>query len=229
MKIKGLTDIFFDLDHTLWDFDRNSKHAFQRIFETHRIDVQIDNFIKHYEPINDKYWKLFRENRIDRTQLRRGRLQEAFALLDQDVSLDTIDALADSYIQELPGNNHLFSDAIPVLDHLAKQYRLHIITNGFRQVQHEKIANSGIREFFVTVTTSDDAGVKKPHPDIFHYAIDQAKVLPQHSLMIGDNLEADIEGARRVGMKTLFFNYRKEAVPPQDVAVNRLMEILNYL
>lgn len=229
MKFKTITDIFFDLDHTLWDFDRNSRYAFERVFLTHKLEVEIDAFLKYYEPINHRYWKLFRENIISQEELRRGRLLETFSLIKMNVSIDKIDALIQSYIHELPGDNHLFDGTIDILNHLQKRYRLHIITNGFKEVQLLKIKNSKLESYFSTITTSDETGVKKPHPDIFYNAINKAKATPEKSLMIGDSMEADIEGAQKVGMKTMFFNHRNEKSTLPSVCIKQLNEIKNYL
>lgn len=229
MKIKSLTDIFFDLDHTLWDFDRNSRYAFERVFLRHGVNLKIDEFLVHYEPINHKYWKMYRENMITQQELRRGRLRDTFFLMKQDISPDDIDAFAKSYIDELPVNNYLFDGTLEILDHLKRRYRLHIITNGFKEVQLLKIRNSKIDKYFTTVTTSDEVGVKKPHPDIFYSAIRKASVRPEYSLMIGDSFEADIEGARKIGMHTLFFNHRNEKISESEKIIRHLKEIKNYL
>ena len=141
-----VTDIFFDLDHTLWDFDKNSKLAFARVFEKHEIDVEITDFIKEYEPINFNYWKLFREDKVTKRELRRGRLIEAFSIFNLNFNNRKIDVLADSYIEELPGDNHLFDGAEMILNYLSNKYILHIITNGFKDVQHLKLKNSGIKK-----------------------------------------------------------------------------------
>lgn len=229
MKLNSITDIFFDLDHTLWDFDRNSRHAFERVFLRHQLDLEIELFLKHYEPINHRYWKMYRENKITQTILRRGRLQETFALLKLEFRETEIDEFAKSYIEELPGDNFLLDGAYDILDHLIPRYKLHIITNGFKEVQLLKIKNSKLDKYFTTITTSDEVGVKKPHRDIFYTAIEKAKINPRNSIMIGDSFEADIEGARQVGMKTLFFNHRGEPTSGSENIIKQLKEIKNYL
>jgi len=138
MNNQSLTDVFFDLDHTLWDFDKNSMLAFKRVFKKHSIDIAINDFIEVYEPINFNYWKLFREDKVTKVNLRRGRLTDTFALFNIIFTSKKIDALADSYIDELPGDNHLFSGAEIILEYLIDKYKLHIITNGFNDVQHLK-------------------------------------------------------------------------------------------
>ena len=230
MNIDLITDIFFDLDHTLWDFDKNSKLAFERMFARHSIPVNLQEFIEVYEPINFEYWKLYREERIDKQGLRRGRFTDAFQPFGIEFSIPELDVLADAYIQELPKDNHLFEGAVDVLKYLsAKEYKLHIITNGFSEVQHLKLRNSKIESFFVTVTTSEEVGVKKPNPLVFNTALDKANVAARHSLMIGDTFEADILGAEAVGMQTLFYNYRNETPPSDYRIINDIPEIKNIL
>jgi len=229
MNIQSLTDVFFDLDHTLWDFDKNSKLAFERVFKKHRIDIAINDFIETYEPINLNYWKLFRQDKVSKEELRRGRLTETFALFNLNFTLKKIDDLADSYIDELPKDNHLFNGAEMILDYLAEKYTLHIITNGFSDVQYLKLKNSGIIKYFSTVTTSEEVGVKKPNPIIFNTALKKAKTKASTSLMIGDTFDADILGAERVGMKTMYYNYRKEPLPEKYIIVDTLNEIKRYL
>ena len=229
MTNNSITDVFFDLDHTLWDFDKNSRLAFERVFRSHNIEINLSDFIKEYEPINLHYWKKYREETISKEELRRGRLMETFSSLKISLTLLKIDLLATSYIEELPVDNYLFENAFEILDYLATKYKLHIITNGFEQVQQLKLRNSGIQKYFDTVTTSEDAGIKKPHPYIFQTALKKASVAPNCSIMIGDSLEADIVGARNAGMHALFFNYRNEVIDSSCSSINKLLEIKNFL
>jgi putative hydrolase of the HAD superfamily len=229
MSKDGIKHVFFDLDHTLWDFDRNSSLAFKRVFLKHKIDLEIATFVNVYEPINFDYWKLYREERVSKEDLRRGRLIDTFSSLNMKFPMSEIDAMSVTYIDELPIDNHLFDGTIEILEYLQRKYRLHIITNGFQEVQHLKLKNSGISEFFVTVTSSEEVGVKKPNPLVFQKALDKAKAFPKQSIMIGDTFEADILGAEAVGMKTLFYNYRKEEIPERYPLVNHLLEIKSHL
>jgi len=224
-----VTDVFFDLDHTLWDFDKNSMLAFKRVFKKHAIAIAIEDFMKVYEPINFNYWKLFREDKVSKKELRRGRLTETFALFKLNYTLVKIDELADSYIEELPKDNHLFSGTEIILKYLANKYTLHIITNGFNDVQHLKLKNSGIKKHFSTITTSEEIGVKKPNPLIFISALKKANVEASSSIMIGDTFEADILGAENVGMETMYYNYRKESIPQKYTIVNHLLDIKRHL
>ena len=99
---RNITDIFFDLDHTLWDFDKNSMLAFNRVFSKHNINIELVSFIEIYEPINLKYWKLYREEKVNKPELRRGRLKDSFKYFDLTFKEDILDKLAESYIDELP-------------------------------------------------------------------------------------------------------------------------------
>jgi len=229
MIIKEITDVFFDLDHTLWDFDRNSKLAFERVFLKNKIGIDLDTFISIYEPINFEYWRLFREEKVTKEALRHGRLLDSFKKLNMEFSLEVIDTLSVSYIDELPHDNHLFDGAEDILKYLQKKYKLHIITNGFEEVQHIKIKNSGIASFFSTITTSEEVGVKKPNPLVFEKAMQKANVNASASVMIGDTFEADILGAEVVGMHTIFYNYRFDEVSNDYNVITNLTEIKNFL
>jgi len=225
----SITHVFFDLDHTLWDFDRNSALAFARVFKKHAIQVPVEDFISVYEPINFEYWKRFREERVSKQNLRRGRLIDTFSRFNQNYPLDTIDTLAVAYIDELPEDNHLLDGAAEILEYLAPNYNLHIITNGFQEVQKLKLQKSAIGHFFDTITSSEEVGVKKPNPLVFKAALKKASAGSSESIMIGDTFEADILGAEGIGMKTLFYNYRKEEIPSKYLLVNHLLEIKNHL
>ena len=224
-----LTDIFFDLDHTLWDFDKNSGFAFAKIFEIHDILVPYDEFLKIYSPINFQYWKWYREERVTKAQLRYGRLKKTFDKMGISVTDDIIHKLSEDYITHLPSINHVFDGTFELLDFLKPKYKLHIITNGFEEVQHTKMERSGLAPYFDTITSSETAGVKKPHPRIFEMALASAKTQAAHSMMIGDTYEADILGAEAMGMRTICFNYHKIKLPDTVTRVDHLSEIPKYL
>ncbi|MGB0185525.1 MAG: YjjG family noncanonical pyrimidine nucleotidase [Flavobacteriaceae bacterium] len=221
--------LFFDLDHTLWDFDKNSALTFEKIFEINNIEVELNSFLDVYMPINLAYWKLYREEKIDKTSLRFARLKDAFDALGVKVSTQLIYKLSDDYITHLSTFNHLFDGTITILDYLKPKYTLHIITNGFKEVQHGKLNKSGIAHYFETVTNSEMVGVKKPNSKIFKHALDLAKATAEQSLMIGDNLEADILGALNFGIDAVCFNYHKENIPNEIESINQLLELKQYL
>ncbi|MDH7914537.1 YjjG family noncanonical pyrimidine nucleotidase [Winogradskyella sp. SYSU M77433] len=199
--------VFFDLDHTLWDFDKNSGLTFEKIFKLNAIDVELNSFLNVYEPINLNYWKLYREERVTKPQLRYGRLKDAFDQLELVVEDDMIHHLSEAYIEHLSSFNYLFEGTHELLKYLEGKYELHIITNGFSEAQEKKMITSNIRTYFKTVTNSEMVGVKKPNPKIFNFALEVAKAKANESIMIGDSLEADIEGAHKVGMDTIHFDY----------------------
>ncbi|MDA9575801.1 YjjG family noncanonical pyrimidine nucleotidase [Flavobacteriaceae bacterium] len=221
--------LFFDLDHTLWDFDKNSALTFEKIFEINHIQVELEDFLEVYVPINLAYWKLYREEKIDKNSLRFARLKDAFDALGIQISTAQIYKLSEEYINYLSTFNHLFEGTIQILDYLQPNYTLHIITNGFKEVQHGKLNKSGIAYYFETVTNSELAGVKKPNPKIFKLALHMAKASKVESLMIGDNLEADILGAVNFGIDALFFNYHKDSIPRHIESIDKLVELKRYL
>ena len=225
-KIK---DVFFDLDHTLWDFDKNSKHTFKKILVDNEINIDINIFLETYGPINTDYWKLYRENNISKDKLRYGRLNDTFKVLNIDISTKIIYKLSDDYIKHLSSFNFLIDDTIPILKYLDSRYKLHIITNGFQEVQNFKLINSGIDIFFKTITNSEMAGVKKPNQKIFQLAINKAKTDFNSSIMIGDNLDADIHGALNAGMDAILFNYHKISVPKGVNSIDKLIELRDLL
>lgn len=229
MKLTNVDHIFFDLDHTLWDFDKNSGLAYAKIFEKHSIQADLATFLSIYEPINFQYWKWYREDRVTKKQLRYGRLKKTFEILKMKVNDSLIDRLSEDYITFLPDHNHLFDGALEILGYLNAKYTLHIITNGFHEVQHQKLDNSKIACYFETVTSSELAGVKKPNPKIFHHALDVAGAHSEQSVMIGDTYEADILGAHGVEMRSICFNYHKATMPSEQRVIDKLIEIKKYL
>ncbi|MEM5565320.1 YjjG family noncanonical pyrimidine nucleotidase [Psychroserpens sp. AS72] len=229
MKLNGIKHIFFDLDHTLWDFDKNSALTFEKIFEVHALDLATNDFLKAYEPINLDYWKLYREEKIDKVSLRYKRLKDTFDAVGFRVSDDVINQLSEDYITYLTTFNHLFDGTLDLLDYLQPVYDLHIITNGFEEAQQRKMDNANISKYFKTITNSETAGVKKPNPIIFNHALQVSNAKPSDSLMIGDNYEADILGAIDVGLDVILFNYHNYNAEPHIKQVNQLLDLKKYL
>ena len=229
MKFNNIQHIYFDLDHTLWDFDKNSALTFEVIFKKEKVDIDLNGFLDAYLPINENYWKLYRDNQISKESLRTGRLRDCFESMNMTVSLEVIESLSNRYIEFLPGFNNLLEDTLEVLEYLNPKYQLHIITNGFEEIQHSKLVNAQISEFFKTVTTSEEAGVKKPHPEIFIKAMGKSQAVAAQSLMIGDSFEADIVGAQKVGMQSLFFDYYRKEPPSQTPRIQKLKQLMDCL
>ena len=171
---RHLTDIFFDLDHTLWDFEANSSATFNEILTAYNFSFDAATFMQAYSPINHAFWKLYRENKITTEELRFVRLQKTFEAINAPQNRETINALSNAYIDQLSTHTHIFEGTISLLQYLKSNYCLHIITNGFENVQQEKMANAGLASYFDVVLTAEKAGVKKPHPDIFNQALSLA-------------------------------------------------------
>ena len=224
-----ITDIFFDLDHTLWDFEKNSALTFEKILREHQVDIDVPKFIKVYIPSNLSFWKLYREEKISKEELRYQRLKTVFDALDFQISDAKIDLLADAYIAHLPFNNHLLPNTIDILDYLRPKYRLHIITNGSQDIQDKKLKNANIYRYFDQIINAEMAGVKKPNPIIFKLALEKAGTAPEKSLMIGDSLEADILGALASGFHALHFNGHNGPQHENCEMIHDLCEIKNFL
>ncbi|MEJ6792915.1 MAG: YjjG family noncanonical pyrimidine nucleotidase [Lacinutrix sp.] len=228
MKSK-ITDVFFDLDHTLWDFDKNSALTFDIIFKKNNIVLDTERFSKIYQPINLKYWKLYRDEKVSKSNLRYGRLKEAFDALNMVVEDHVINQLAIDYIDYLTTYNHVFDGTIEILDYLKPKYKLHIITNGFKEVQQTKLDKSNIAHYFETVTSSEAVGVKKPNPKVFNHALSLANIRKENAIMIGDNYEADILGALNIGLDAICFNYHNVVLENEIKAVKHLLDLKKYL
>ncbi len=224
-----LTDVFFDLDHTLWDFEANSEATFEQLFSAYNFSFDTATFMQVYSPINHAFWKLYRENKITTEELRFVRLQKTFEALNHPQEDSLINILSDGYIAQLSTHTHLFEGTLALLDYLKPKYRLHIITNGFENVQQKKMENSGLAPYFDQVLTAEKAGVKKPHPNIFKQALALANTTADKAIMIGDSYEADIEGALAMGMQAIQFNSHQEPFHLHCPLVEKLIEIQQYL
>lgn len=225
MNKQQIKALYFDLDHTLWDFEANSALAFESLFKEYAIALDLNEFLAVYIPNNNVYWKLYREGKIDKETLRFERLKTVFDRLNYAASNTLIDDMSDAYIQTLPEYNMLFDGAIEILTALKQHYALHVITNGFQDVQYFKMRNSGLLPFFDTVTDSSSVGVKKPDPKIFEHALKVGGVFPHESIMIGDNLEADIEGALATGMHAVHFMPLEKKHPTHYIEIEKLHEL----
>ena len=224
-----VTDLFFDLDHTLWDFERNSKLTFQKIFSELKINIPLEHFIKNYRPINLSMWKKYRKNIISQKELRYVRLKKTFESLNKTIEPKIINDISKLYIDYLSSYPHLFPGTINVLNELSDRYNLHIITNGFKNIQYKKLESSGIVKFFKNVFTSEDFGYKKPHPLIFKKALEITDTSPSCAIMIGDNLEVDILGSMQQGMQAIHFNSNNDPLHNHCIIIDNIDEILNFI
>ena len=201
--------IFFDLDRTLWDFDAAAEVAFERIYDQYHLkDFGIPSaheFHEVYHPLNEQLWVLYRADKITKDELNRTRFMkplEHYGIHDTAMA----DHLSEDYVYWSPRIVRLVPGTMELLDYLKSKYHLHLITNGFQEVQHTKLNGSGLEPYFETLTVSEEVGVKKPNPEIFHYALRKAHATAEESIMIGDEMAVDIDGARAAGMDTVFFN-----------------------
>lgn len=216
--MKAYVHLFFDLDRTLWDFERNSNETMQELAEEHRLSERgipsLDEFLVYYYRINDQLWVDYREGRVDQATLRIERFRRAFEQFGVD-DPDLIHRFGNDYVRMSPLKNNLVENTLEVLDYLKqKNYRLHIITNGFNEVQHVKIKNAGLSPYFEEIITSERAGNLKPHPEIFAFAELLTNAEKSACLMIGDSLEADVVGARNAGWGQVYFN--PDRIPHQE-------------
>lgn len=206
--MKNLKHIFFDLDRTLWDFDTNVDITLREMYDRYGLAQYINSpeaFIAEYQMQNQRYWELYIDGKIKKEHLRTVRYQktlETFGIRNKKMALH----MGEDYIKLSPLQKAVFPHTHDVLAYLQKKYTLHIITNGFEEVQTVKIKASGIDGFFANLITSEKAGALKPHRKIFDYSLSLAGALPDECLMVGDEPEKDIKGALNVGMHAVYFN-----------------------
>ena len=225
--------IFFDLDRTLWDLDAAAEVAFERIYEKYDLKSRgipsAHEFHEVYHPLNEQLWVLYRADQITKEELNRTRFLkplEHYGIHDVELA----DHLSKDYVYWSPRIVRLVSGTMELLDYLKPKHHLHLITNGFQEVQHTKLSGSGLEPYFETLTVSEEVGVKKPNPEIFLYALKTAHAIAEESLMIGDEMAVDIDGARAAGMDTVLFNPKGDRVEGErDYEVRNLREIMGLL
>ncbi|MES2849998.1 MAG: YjjG family noncanonical pyrimidine nucleotidase [Bacteroidota bacterium] len=208
MKYKHL---FFDLDHTLWDFDANAKNTLVEVYAAFDLEkkgvIPFEDFYKLYKIHNEILWDRFHKGFITGEELKWKRMWRTlleFKIADEELAKE----MSAKFLEILPTKKILFPHTTEILDYLTdKKYELHLITNGFEKTQHTKLSNSGLDIYFKNVVTSEGSNSVKPQKEIFEYAMNKAGAELHHSIMLGDNLEADIRGAMNVGMDNIFINH----------------------
>ena len=235
MKQNTYDQLFFDLDHTIWDFDTNSEATLLDLFHELKLNERATGDFNHfhttYHHHNEIYWDRCRKGFINREELRWKRMWRT--LVDFKITDETLaKQMSERYLDILPTKTNLFPHCIELLEYLtAKKYPMHLITNGFEKTQYQKIKNSGIDRFFTHMVTSEQAGIMKPHAAIFEYALNLTKSTAEKCIMIGDTLEVDILGAKNMGMDTVYFNPAKphndKVIPTYVIgSLNELKTIL---
>ncbi|MCR9253351.1 MAG: YjjG family noncanonical pyrimidine nucleotidase [bacterium] len=200
--------IFFDLDHTLWDYDANARESLEELFDKYRFTgdhFSKDELVSTFFEVNYQLWDDYNHNRIDKKYIRTERFKIIFDRLKLPLS-DFPYGFADDYLYLCPTKSHKIPHADEILNYLSGKYSMHIITNGFNDIQNTKLKSSGLSPFFQEVITSESIGARKPSPTIFDHALEKAGASKEGSVMIGDNLDTDIMGARDFGMDHIYFN-----------------------
>jgi len=225
--------IFFDLDHTLWDFERTAEETKRELYISLNLKKKgiesYETFREKYVPVNQALWALYREDKIEKGDLNFRRFYDTLCELGVD-DHKLGESMASGFIEGISATTHLFPFAKETLEYLYQKYPLYVITNGFEEVQFRKLKNSGLDKYFTRIITSEEAGSKKPDPEIFRFALQETGAPASESLMVGDDLEVDMAGARQMGIDQLYVNHeRKIHDEPVTIEVFSLDEIIGVL
>lgn len=228
--------LFFDLDRTLWDFEKNSEAALRILFDTLELQNHIksfDSFHGTYKKINASLWNAYGKGTLSKDILRVKRFDDTLKSF-QLHSSELAEKLADGYVEISPLQTHIFPETHETLATLKSDgFQMHIITNGFQEIQHIKLANCNLNAYFDVVVCSEEVGKNKPAPEVFQHAMKLAKAQPEESVMIGDDFKVDILGAERAGMKAILFDphkqYNDRAHEWRIHSLSRIPEILPWM
>ncbi|MGZ3920695.1 MAG: YjjG family noncanonical pyrimidine nucleotidase [Bacteroidia bacterium] len=205
----GIKHVFFDLDDTLWDFEKNSSLVLQNIFNEYdfssKLKTDFETFYSTYKEVNNDLWRSYYKKEIDKQFLRDNRFHLAFQKFSYNNYEENL-TVTDLYLQRSPYGTHLKPGCIETLEYLNKKYSLHLITNGFKEVQHIKLDNCGLRPYFNQIIISEEYQLTKPDEKIFRLAEFLAKCKKEECVMVGDNIESDIEGALNAGWKAIWLS-----------------------
>ncbi len=226
--------LFFDLDHTLWDFDANAKEALIDVYQLFDLEnkkvAPFESFYERYLYHNQILWDKYHHGLITSEELKWKRMWRTlleFRIGDEELSRN----MSSAFLEILPTKKRLFPFTIEILDYLTeKKYRLHLITNGFEKTQWNKLHNSGLQHYFIHVITSEASNSLKPQKEIFEFALQKAGAQLHESIMLGDNLDADIQGAINAGMDTVFVNHINATTDLNPTyIINELRELMDIL
>lgn len=200
--------LFFDLDHTIWDFSTNERITLTQLFSDYQLDKyfnDFNNFFELYKPINLSLWEQYRNGKIKKKELNIQRFYNTFVSVGFD-NKNIAEHFANDFIAINPTKTALIPHTIEVLNYLKPHYRMHIITNGFTETQYVKIEKSGLKPYFEKIFVSEEVGYQKPKKAFFEYAIKSCNARKKESLVIGDSIDVDIQGAKNFGLDHVFFN-----------------------
>jgi len=227
--MKNYQHIFFDLDHTLWDFDKNAEETLNELYFTYKLSNlglnSCDIFIETYTRNNHQLWADYHLGKITKEALRETRFKKTFLDLGLDESVIPAQ-FEDDYVNICPTKSNLFPQTHETLSYLKQKYKLHLISNGFKESTEYKVKNTHLTPYFENVIISEVVGINKPDKVIFQYAVDKAGTHSNESLMIGDSIEADVRGALNFGMDAIYFNPNFTEIP-EDINwhINHLEEL----
>ncbi|WP_224999316.1 YjjG family noncanonical pyrimidine nucleotidase [Cesiribacter sp. SM1] len=227
--------LFFDLDHTLWDYTSNSEETLRELYEKYGLaqvgNFCTDTFCQTFDKVNRQLWSLNEAGALGRDELRRQRFVRVLeALGNTSVPEWVSEGLDRDYMSICPAKGGLLPYAREVLEHCHKRFPMYVLTNGFRDVQDIKLEAAGINHFFDGIFTAEDAGVSKPNTFFFEYVLRKVGAKPQECLMVGDNLKADIIGAASAGIDSVYYNpYRRKYNVPVQRDIHCLSELLTML
>lgn len=200
--------IFFDLDHTLWDYETNSRETLLELHTSYGLldkGIPFDDFHQHFKRVNFQLWELYDRGLIDNHVIRNERFKqilEPFQVYEEKLCVD----LSHEFLYGCPKKVNLVPYAKEVLEYLSLHYSLTVVTNGFEEIQSVKLSSGNITHYFNHVVTSQKAGFKKPSREIFDYALSVNNLERHEVIMIGDNLITDMGGARNASIDTVFYN-----------------------
>ena len=228
-----LTDIFFDLDHTLWDFDNNTAEAIAEIYTIFNISqwtfFTFQDFMNTFNEVNNFLWDKFNHGKIGRMELRQRRFPMILTRLGVDEN-EIPQEIGEKYLELAPNKSKVLPFTHEILEYLKPNYQLHIISNGFDDVQHSKLKASNIHHYFDKIVTSDSSSYRKPQKEIFEFAMHQVGATRKDAIMIGDNIDTDITGAQNATMDHVFFNPNKISHSLKvTYEVHSLQQIMNIL
>lgn len=226
-------NLFFDLDDTLWAFSENARDTFEEMYQKYdynRYFQSFDHYYELYQRRNLELWEEYGKGQITKNELNRQRFLyplEAMGAGDADLAK----AFSDDFLSVIPTKSKLMPHVKEVLEYLSSNYKLYILSNGFQELQCHKMRSAGIDRFFKKVVLSDDIGVLKPWPEIFHFALSATQSELRNSIMIGDSWENDITGAKAVGMNQIYYNVsgRTEFPFQPTHLISNLKELMQIL